>query len=137
MDQYSPWWVPVSALLGAGAALALPGPTGPATAIAAVLVIGALALLAGHTWGLLVVATANVFLIGHVWPVLVFSGASTFGHVAAATALVSALPGLTRLGVAMPALVDVVLDRPSERVRAAGVATCHVGAALALVLPAL
>ena len=127
----------MSALLGAGAALALPGPAGPATAIASVLVIGALALLAGHTWGLLVVATANVLLVGHVWPVLAFSGGSAFGHAAAATALVSALPGLTRLGVAMPALVDVVLDRPSERVRAAGVTTCHVGAALALVLPAL
>jgi hypothetical protein len=137
MDQHSPWWVSVSALVGAGAALALPGPTGPATAIASVLVLGALALLAGHTWGLLVVATANVLLVGHVWPVLAFSGGSAFGTAAAATALLSALPGLTFLGVAMPALVDVVLDSPSERVRSAGVAMCHVGAVLALVLPAL
>ena len=66
MDKHSPWWVSVSALLGAGAALALPGPTGPATAIASVLIIGALALLAGHTWGLLVVTSANVLLIGHL-----------------------------------------------------------------------
>jgi len=137
MEQHSPWWVSVSALLGAIAALALPGPTGPATAIASVLVIGALALLAGHSWGLLVVAAANLLLVGHVWPVLAFEGASTLGYVAASTALVSALPGLTRLGVAMPALVDVVLDRPSERARSAGVAACHVGAVLALVLPAL
>lgn len=137
MDQHSPWWVSVSALLGAGAALALPGPAGPATAIASILVLGALALLAGHNWGLLVVATANVLLLGHIWPILAFSGGSAFGHAAAATALVSTLPGLTLLGGAMPALVDVVLDRPSERVRSAGVATCHVGAVLALVLPAL
>jgi len=130
--------VSVSALIGACAALALPGPTGNAAAIASVLIIGALALLAGHTWGLLVVAAADVLLLGHVWPLIAFSGAGgAQGALAAATALVSALPGLALLGVALPALVDVVLDEPSERIRSAGVATFAVGAALALVLPAL
>jgi hypothetical protein len=106
--------------------------------MASVLSMGALALLAGHTWGLLVIAAADVLLLGHVWPLLAFSGdGGTHGQLAAATALVSALPGLALLGVAMPALVDVVLDEPSERVHSAGVAMCAVGAALALVLPAL
>jgi hypothetical protein len=101
-----------------------------------VLVLGALALLAGHTWGLLVVAAADVLLLGHVWPILAFHGSDPVGQAAAATALVSALPGLALLGVAMPALVDVVLGEPSERARSTGVALCSVGAALALVLPA-
>ena len=132
-----PWWVALPALAGAFAALALPGPTGSTAAIASVLAVGALALLAGHAWGLLVVAAADVMLLGHVWPILAFAGGGqTQSQAAAATALVSALPGLALLGVAMPALVDVVLDEPSARVRSAGVAMCAVGAALAIVLPA-
>jgi hypothetical protein len=135
-----PWWVVASALLGAAAALCLPGPTGPAAAIAAVLAVGALALLAGHAWGLLVIVTADVLLLGHVWPTLAFSGPgalSSGATLAAATALATTLPGLTLLGVALPAMVDLVWGESSARSRSAGVATCALFMVLALVLPAL
>ncbi len=136
-SRRGPWWVVVSAFAGASAALALPGSTGDLAAVASVLAVGALALLAGHTWGLLVVAVADVMLLGQVWPMLAFESDGAT-QLAAATALVSALPGLALLGIAFPALVSVIFgEQTSDRVRSAGVATCAIGAALAVVLPAL
>src|SRR4051812_39447629 len=70
MRRLGPAWAAVPALLGAIAALALPGTTSPASAEAAMLAVGAIALLAGHTWGLLVALSSHVPLVGRVWPAL-------------------------------------------------------------------
>jgi hypothetical protein len=131
-------WFAISALAATGAALALPGPTGAPTAIASVLAVGALALLAGHTWGLLVITIADIALLAHVWPLLAFGASGPpLDHLAAAAALVTALPALAFLGVALPALVDTILDAPSARMRSAAVTACAIGAAVTLILPAL
>jgi len=134
---HGPWWVALPAIAAAAAALALPGPTGSAAAIASVLSLGALALLAGHTWGMLVVAMADVLLLGHVWPVLAFSDGPLATHWAAAATLACTLPGLTLLGVAIPALVDVVLGDPGHRMHRVGVTVGSLALAAAVVLPAL
>lgn len=135
----APWWVTISALIGAAAALALPGPAGPATGVAAVLAVGALALLAGHAWGVLVTGTAQVVLVGNVWPLLALQPPpDAFGTAAIVTALVSALPGLAMIGWTLPAVVDVVLgEERGERARGYGVACGAVVMALVLVLPAV
>src|SRR5688500_17393822 len=57
-------------LVAALAALAIPGPAGEITGIASVLAVGAIAVLAEHAWGLLLVAIADVLLVGKVWPAL-------------------------------------------------------------------
>jgi hypothetical protein len=119
------------------AALTLPGPAGSAATIASVLAVGALALLAGHAWGLLIVAIAEVLLLGEVWPMVVFGDGELPPRVVAAVALGSALPGVVLLGRTLPALVDILLEDPPGHIRHMGVATGAVLAGLALVLPAL
>jgi len=101
--------------------------------------VGALALLAGHAWGLLVVALADALLIGSLWPVLAFPEAQSPTTVSLATfALLAALPGLLQLGRTVPKTVEVVMGRrASNRTRSAGVACCSVLIAVWLALPIL
>lgn|GEM_PF-5438583 len=129
--------VTLCSLVGAAAALALPGPSGAAAAVASVLAVGALALLAGHAWGILVVFVADVLLVGHVWPSLAFAGLDSEGLATAVTALVAALPGVAMAGVALPAVVEVLLgeDR-TDRARSFGMLTGSAAMVASLVLPA-
>ena len=142
MGRHFPWqrWyyaVAGAALLSALAALMLPGPSGDITEIAAVLLVGAVALLAGHRWGALIVAIADVLMLGKLWPVLAFGGTeASAAHITAATALVGALPGLVLLGWTIPKTVEVLVGRPSGRLHAAGVSACCVGLALWVSFPA-
>src|SRR5690606_8356038 len=53
-----------SALAAAGAGFALPGPTGETAAVSAVLALGAIALLARHSWAIVIIAAADVALLG-------------------------------------------------------------------------
>ena len=50
----------ISSTYGAVAALTIPGPSGTTAAGAALLAVGAIALLAGHTWGLMVAVPAHI-----------------------------------------------------------------------------
>src|SRR5687768_8505984 len=72
--RYGGLWVSLPALAGATAAVMVPGVSSTATAGATLLAVGGLALLAGHTWGLLVVVPSDLVLVGRLWPVLALYG---------------------------------------------------------------
>jgi hypothetical protein len=126
--------VALAGLVAALAAIALPTGSGPSPEVSAVLAVGALALLAGHAWGLLIVAAADLILVGALWPLLAFGDPSRSVTVAAAIALAGALPGLVVFTRTLPGTVELVLgDRP--RFRAHAVAATGILAAVSLVLP--
>jgi len=132
--------VAAAGFIGALAAMLLPvqsGSTPQTPEIAAVLAVGALALLAGHAWGLLIVALADVMLIGTVWPLVVFLQGSTLEIAAAATALGGALPGLILVTRTLPRTVEVVVGTDHGRLRNVSVAASSVMVALWLTLPVL
>jgi hypothetical protein len=141
---FGPWWVAIPALGGASAALALPGLSPTTSAGASVLAVGALAVLAGHTWGLLVVVASHVTLVGRLWPSLAHAvqgdpGAppgGVLGEGAIAVVLVTALPALALLALLLPTIVEHVLGRRSPRVKGLAVAGLALLGAVALVLPA-
>lgn len=132
-------WVAVSGLLGALFSLALPASILQSSEIPVVLAVGALALLAGHSWGLLVVALADALLIGGLWPVIAFPDAHTSGQVVLTTgALLATVPGLLQLGRALPRTVELVVgSRASHRLRSAGVACSAAFIAVWIALPIL
>jgi hypothetical protein len=127
-------FVAVAGLIGALGAIALPTGSGPSPEAAAALAVGSLALLAGHAWGLLIVALADLLIVGAVWPLLVFGGRPSSIVVAAAIALAGALPGLVLLGRTLPGTVELVLGE-NVRWRSAGVAVSGVLCLVSLVLP--
>ena len=108
--------VAVAALIAALFSLALPTTSGYSPEIAAVLAVGSLAFLAGHAWGLLVVALADVMLLGKLWPLLFHRDPAESGAVIA-IALAGALPGLLILSRTLPRTVDIVLGRPDHALR--------------------
>lgn len=141
--ELGPWWVALPALGGASAALVVPGLSSTATAGATLLAVGALALLAGHTWGLVVVVPSHLTLVGRLWPALALSGpghtppGGPIGSGAIAIVLVTALPALALSGVVLPHVVDHLLEGRSPRVQALTVAAVALLLAASLVLPAL
>jgi hypothetical protein len=144
VKKMGPAWAAVPALLGAIAALALPGTTSPASAEAAMLAVGALALLAGHTWGLLVALSSHVPLVGRVWPALTHlqmpgsagsDGAVTAGAVA--VVLVTAVPVVILSMVLFPKLVAHVVPGASPRTHAVATAIVAIALGASLVLPAV
>jgi hypothetical protein len=132
-----PSWVCLSALIGAAAALALPGASGTTAAGAALLAVGALALLAGHTWGLMVSIPAHITLVGRVWPELTHAAAlATVREAAIAVVLVTALPALALTVVVLPEIARHLVPERSPRMRAVFVAGSALALAAALILPA-
>lgn len=129
----------VSGLAGALIALAMPTAILQSAEIPVVLAVGALALLAGHAWGLLVVALADALLIGALWPVLAFPEAHGAVAVGLATgALLATVPGLLQLGRTVPRTVELLVgSSASQRLRSTGVACCTALIAVWLVLPVL
>lgn len=129
--------ISVSAMISAIAAFAIPGRTGNPAEIAAVLAVGAIAMMAGHGWGLLVVTSAELLLLGTIWPTLAFPpDHGSAAALATYTAVVAALPGLVLLGPTLPQIAEVLLGARSGRTRPA-LAGVTVLAAIALVLPGL
>ena len=133
-----PTWISLPALAGACAALLVPGATTSTAAGAALLAVGAIALLAGHAWGLLVSIPSHVTLVGRVWPSLTVStDGSSATAAAVAVVLVTALPALALTAVVLPQIArHVVGDAASPRVHAAVVAISAVGLAASLIVPA-
>ncbi len=130
-------FIAISALLASLAALAVPGPSSNVTEIAATLALGAIALFAGHRWGLLIVGAADVLLLGHVWPLLVFGNATGWTWAIAGAVLACAIPGLLFITVIIPRTVDLVLGPHSEWAHSAGVTCCALLLAVGVLLPAL
>jgi len=133
------WSLSVTLLAGAGAAMLLPETSGTAAAGAAVLAVGALALLAGHAWGLMVSIPSHLTLVGRLWPHLSLAHASGGTLRAAATALliVTAVPTLALAAVTLPQIVRQLLPDATRRVRAAIVGGAALALAAALIVPSL
>ena len=107
------------AILSAGGAMALPGPAGDVTGFSAVLFVGALALLAGHHWGILVIAAAEVMILGKTWPLVMDAFTSVplsgLSVAAALTTTLCALPGLVLFAVTLPYSIEVVIGEKDSR----------------------
>lgn len=133
------WSLSLTLLAGAGAAMLLPGASGTSAAGAAVLALGALALLAGHAWGLMVSIPSHLTLVGRLWPHLSLAHASGGTLRAAATALlvVTAVPTLALAAVALPQIVRHLLPDATRRTHAALVGGAALALAAALIVPAL
>ncbi len=104
------------ALLSAASAMVLPGPAGQLTGFSSVLLVGALALLAGHAWGVLVIACAQVLILGKAWPIVseIITNSGSFSGLGSAAALattIAALPGLVLFVATLPFMVEVVVGR--------------------------
>jgi hypothetical protein len=109
------------------------------SAEAALLAVGALALLAGHTWGLLVALSSHVPLVGRVWPSLGSLGGADHEVAAGAVAvvLVTAVPVIVLSSLLFPRLIHHIAPRASERTQGLLTAGLAVTLAASLVLPAL
>lgn len=126
----------ISGLASALAAITLPT-TAQTAEIASILAIGALALLAGHGWGLPVVTLVEVVLLGRLWPLLIYDWPPAPAvQIATYTALLGALPGLVLLRHGLPRAVELILGRQcAPRVRTLGVALGAALSGLGLILP--
>lgn len=120
------------------AALAIPGPAGEITGIASVLAVGAIAVLAEHAWGLLLVAIADVLLVGKVWPAIAYATPSRgLGLAVAVIALVAALPGLYLFVRTLPRTIEMVLGAGQTRLHRASVSAAALSALVWIALPAV
>lgn len=124
-----------AAFVAALAALAIPGPAGDVTGIASVLAVGAIALLAEHAWGLLVVGVADLALVGKVWPVVVFADNPDWSTATATLALITALPGLVVFAATLSKTVEMIVGKEATPYHRAGVAASYAGALVWLLLP--
>jgi len=130
------------ALLSAASAMVLPGPAGQLTGFSSVLLVGALALLAGHAWGVLVIASAEVLILGKAWPIvssIITSGepVSGLGSAAAIVTTLAALPGLVLFAATLPFMVEVVIGRKDSAGQRPGELLSTAAAAIWLLQPIL
>lgn len=138
-SRRGPIWISLPALAGACAALLVPGQASTTAAGAALLAVGAIALLAGHAWGLMISIPSHVTLVGRVWPSLAAGTPAGSSATAAAVAivLVTALPALALTVVVLPQIATHVLGEQRRRAHGLFVAGAAVALIAALVLPAL
>ncbi len=113
------------ALVSAASAMVLPGPAGQLTGFSSILLVGALALLAGHAWGVLVIACAEVMILGKSWPIvssIITNGDSMtdLGSTAAMVTTFAALPGLVLFTATLPFMVEVVIGRKDTAIQRPG-----------------
>ena len=133
----------IPALGGAAAALVVPGASSTANAGATLLAVGALAMLAGHTWGLMVVVPSHLSLVGRLWPAFALGGPADaaaggqLGSGAIVVVLLTALPALTLAAILMPKMVNHLLVGKSPRTQGLVVAGVALLLAAWLVLPAV
>ena len=124
----------VLAFVGAILTMAIPGPATEITGVATILALGALALLAGHNWGAVVIAAADVVLAAKLWPVVLLASPPS---IAASIALALTVPGMVLFAVTLPNIVEATFGTAAARLgrmREFGVASA---ASAYLVLPTL
>ena len=138
------WWMAVPALGGASAALIVPTLSSTTSAGATCLAVGALALLAGHAWGLFVVVPSHLTLFARLWPALTTThGPEHLSHQggldagAIAVVLVTALPALVLAGILLPQIIRHLFGHAPPRRQSFYVAAAAMLMLGALVLPAL
>ena len=128
------------ALISAASSMVLPGPAGQLTGFSSVLLVGALALLAGHAWGILVIACAEVMILGKAWPIvssIITSSESitSLGSAAAIVTTLAALPGLILFAATLPFMVEVVIGRKDSAIQRPGELLSTAAAAIWLLQP--
>lgn len=132
MERWLAIVISLSALAAALAALLLPAEALGIPDVAAVLAVGAVAVLAGHGWGLAIVVLGDVVLLGAAWP-LAFQQTppSDVAVIATYLAVAGALPGLFLFARTIGPTVQLVTGRSRHDLwhRAAATATMVVGAA--------
>src|SRR5690606_7409131 len=128
-------WV---AIAGAGAALAVPGPTGELSGIAAIMAVAGLAVLAGHAWGQMVSGAASLMLLANVWPIVSSAQHSGWGAVAGGSAVAFAFPGAVAFALTLPRRLPALLASRVGRARPLGLpGSVAASAALLTLLVAL
>ena len=127
----------MAALGAAGAALAVPGPTGELSGIASILAVAGLAVLAGHSWGSLVAGAASTMLLAHVWPIVAAGKHSGWGAVASIAAFSLALPGSLAFARGLPRGIHGLIGRRIARLPGAPVGASAAALAVLVALPLL
>ena len=132
------WAVAIAGLASALASICTPNGAPETAEIAAVLVVGVLALMAGHRWAMLIIVAADVVLIGQIWPLAIYQDPPDPAALTAVyVSLIGALPGLLLLYRAIPRAIDIVLaDRATPRLRQLSGALCATMSLAWLVMPA-
>ena len=129
------------AFLSASSAMAMPGPSSDITGFSSVLFVGAIALLAGHAWGILVIAAAEVLILGKAWPIvsdmITTGGLSSHTGATALIATISALPGLALFAVTLPFTIEVIIGAKDSRIQRPGEVVSSLAAAAWLLRPLL
>lgn len=128
-------WVALSALVGALAAISLPGAASQTAGMAVILAVGAIALLAGHRWSLMIVVAAQVLILGKVWPIALHGSGMVEG--AAIVASLCALPSLVLLRKTVPTILELLVGKRAAPVNTTAYRACSVLVGVWLLLPVL
>ncbi len=125
------------AFVSAALALLLPGQVGETAGIASILGLGALALAAGHRWGLWVVLLADIAMVGNAWPIV--NSFSTFDRHwwLASGALAAALPGALFMTRRLPSAASSLVGARSRQSRRFASVFASVGLAVWVAAPTL
>ncbi len=125
----------VLGLASALAAIALPSST-QTSEIAAVLLVGSLASLAGHGWGLAIVVLAELVLLGRLMPLIVYHWPPTPAVRWAATlALAGAAPSVLLIRHALADAVVLCVGTRSGLAHSLGIASGAALAAWLMIMP--
>jgi len=128
----------IAAALGAaGAALAVPGPTGELSGIASILAVAGLAILAGHSWGFLISGAASTMMMAHVWPIVATGKHSGWGGFAAVASFSLALPGTFAFARSLPRRIHALIGPRMARLPGAPLGASAAALAVLVALPIL
>lgn len=129
-------WIGLTGLTAAMLALPLAPSSWHGPEVAAVLAVGATALLAGHRWAIAVVVLAELLLVPTVWPRAFLPPNDSAARFAALGSLVAIFPGLLARRRAAAAFVLVTgyrrTSRTCRRIHAGLVIVGAIAAALPL-----
>lgn len=114
--DHRPAWITAPALCGAVAALAIPGLRSTPTAGATLLLVGALALLAGHRWGVWLVLPAHLTVLVNLVPTISLQLSTR--TTAILVVMLTATPALLLSWIAVGGLLAREFARPRQRTRA-------------------
>ena len=137
LEGLAPRGLVLAALGAAGAALAVPGPTGELSGIASILAVAGLAVLAGHTWGTLVSGAASTMMLAHVWPIVAAGKHSGWGAAASIAAFSLAVPGSLSFARALPRGIHGLVGRRIARLPGAPLGASVAALAVLVALPVL
>jgi len=126
-----------AALGAAGAALAVPGPTGELSGIASILAVAGLAILAGHSWGYLVSGAASTMMLAYVWPIVATGKHSGWGAAAAVASFTLAMPGTVAFARSLPRGIHQLIGRRMASLPGASLGASVAALAVLVALPVL